>query len=103
MPASGEPRPLRPVESLMPAELPILYVKSGCPWCEEVIEFLSNNGVGYREKNVTDDALAFDEMRRLSKQSKAPVLDWHGTILADFGVEELKPFLLQKNVKLEDS
>ena len=87
----------------MPAELPILYVKSGCPWCEEVIEFLSNNGVGYREKNVTDDALAFDEMRRLSKQSKAPVLDWHGTILADFGVEELKPFLLQKNVKLEDS
>jgi len=87
----------------MPAELPILYVKSGCPWCEEVIEFLSNNGVGYREKNVTNDALAFDEMRRISQQSKAPVLDWHGTILADFGVEELKPFLLQKNVKLEDS
>lgn len=87
----------------MAEALPILYVKPGCPWCEEVIDFLGDNGVSYREKDVTADTDAFAEMRRISGQSKAPVLDWHGTILADFGVEELKPFLLQKNVKLEDS
>jgi glutaredoxin len=87
----------------MPTELPILYVKTGCPWCTEVVDFLGDHGVGYREKNVSNDAIAFAEMRRVSGQSKAPVLDWHGTILADFGVEELKPFLLKKNVKLEDS
>ena len=87
----------------MAETLPILYVKAGCPWCEEVVDFLGDNGVSHREKNVTTDADAFAEMRRISGQSKAPVLDWHGTILADFGVEELKPFLLKKNVKLEDS
>ena len=87
----------------MAETLPILYVKAGCPWCEEVIDFLGDNGVSYREKDVTTDTDAFAEMRRISSQSKAPVLDWHGTILADFGVEELKPFLLKKNVKLEDS
>jgi glutaredoxin len=87
----------------MPTELPILYVKTGCPWCEEVIDFLGDHGVGYREKNVSEDTIAFAEMRRISGQSKAPVLDWHGTVLADFGVAELKPFLLKKNVKLEDS
>jgi glutaredoxin 3 len=87
----------------MAETLPILYVKSGCPWCEEVVDFLGDNGVSHREKNVTTDTDAFAEMRRVSGQSKAPVLDWHGTILADFGVEELKPFLLKKNVKLEDS
>ena len=87
----------------MPDDLPVLYVKSGCPWCTEVVDFLGNNGIAYREKNVTSDAIAFEEMRRVSSQTKAPVLNWHGTILADFGVEELKPFLLQKNVKLEDS
>ena len=87
----------------MAETLPILYVKSGCPWCEEVVDFLGDNGVSHREKNVTTDTDAFAEMRRISGQSKAPVLDWHGTILADFGVEELKPFLLKKNVKLEDS
>ena len=44
-----------------------------------------------------------DEMERISGQTKAPVLDWHGKILADFGVEELKPFLQTQNVKFEDS
>jgi hypothetical protein len=33
------------------------------------------------------------EMKRLSGQSKAPVLDWSGEILADFGATELVPFL----------
>jgi glutaredoxin len=87
----------------MAAALPILYIKTGCPWCIEVVEFLNNNGIGYREKNVSKDAAAFEEMFSLSRQSKAPVLDWHGRILADFGVDELVPFLQKQNVKLEDS
>ncbi len=84
-------------------ELPILYVKSGCGWCTEVVEFLTGYGIGYREKNVSRDPSAFDEMRRKSGQTFAPTLDWHGKILADFGVSELKRFLQKQNVKLEDS
>lgn len=87
----------------MPDELPLLYVKTGCPWCTEAIAFLSNNGVGFREKNVSQDMYAAQEMEKKSGQTKAPVLDWHGQILADFGVTELKPFLRQQNVKFEDS
>jgi glutaredoxin 3 len=83
--------------------LPILYIKSGCPWCTEVIAFLSEHGIGYRQQNVSVDDAALTEMRRVSGQGKAPVLDWHGTILADFGVDELIPFLRDRNVKLEDS
>ena len=84
-------------------DLPILYIKTGCPWCEEVVDFLSEHGIGYREKNVAQDHAAFEEMRAKSGQTKAPTLDWHGRILADFGVMELKPFLQKQNVKLEDS
>ena len=87
----------------MPEPLPILYVKTGCPWCEEVIAFLTDHGVGFRQKNVSQDSHAANEMERLSGQTKAPVLDWHGKVLADFGVSELKPFLMDLNVKLEDS
>lgn len=87
----------------MPENLPILYVKTGCPWCAEVIDFLMAKGISYTEKNVTRDPAAADEMRRKSGQTAAPTLDWHGQILADFGVDELKPFLLKQNVKLEDS
>jgi glutaredoxin 3 len=87
----------------MNAPLPVLYVKSGCPWCIDVTAFMAKHGIAHREKNVSLDAEAMAEMRRLSGQSKAPVLDWHGTILADFGVDELIPFLRDRNVKLEDS
>lgn len=88
----------------MPDEnLPVLYVKPGCPWCEEVITFLSEKGISYREKNVIADASARAEMEKKSGQSRAPTMDWKGKILADFGVDELVPFLRQQNVKLEDS
>jgi glutaredoxin 3 len=87
----------------MTAEPPILYVKTGCPWCGEVSKFLSSHGNAYREQNVSQDSAALAEMERLSRQTRAPVLDWHGKILADFGVAELIPFLQTQNVKLEDS
>jgi hypothetical protein len=42
-------------------------------------------------------------MQEKSGQTKAPTLDWHGKILADFDTEELVPFLQEQDVKLEDS
>ena len=88
----------------MPAEaMPILYVKTGCPWCHDVVEYLKEHGITYRERNVSSDAGARQEMQQKSGQDRAPTLDWHGKILADFGVDELVPFLRSQNVKLEDS
>ncbi|AHF93362.1 glutaredoxin-like protein [Opitutaceae bacterium TAV1] len=86
-----------------PENLPILYIKSGCPWCEDAAGFLDEHGIGYRRKNIEKDPAARTEMETLSGQSKVPVLDWHGTVLTDFGTDELVPFLRSRNVKLEDS
>jgi glutaredoxin len=83
--------------------LPILYVKTGCPWCQEAVDYLSNQGVGFHEKNVSTDSAAYTDMQRISGQTKAPTLDWYGTVLADFGVDELKQFLMERHVRLEDS
>lgn len=80
--------------------LPVLYIKPGCPWCVEVVAFLREHGIAYREKDVIADAAARAEMLKLSGQTKAPTLDWNGTILADFGVEELTPFLRARGVAL---
>jgi len=93
----------RTYHGAMEKELPILYTKQGCPWCEEAVAFLDEHGVGYRLKEVTSDANAMAEMTRKSGQGKAPTLDWNGTILADFGTDELVPFLQNRGVKLEDS
>jgi glutaredoxin len=83
--------------------LPILYIKPGCPWCHEVSAFLGEHGIGHRELDVTADSAAFAEMRRKSGQTSVPTLDWNGHILADFGIEELVPFLHLQDVELEES
>jgi glutaredoxin len=84
-------------------DLPILYTKQGCPWCSEAVEFLDRHGISYKLREVTRDPTAWEEMQKKSGQTKAPTLDWHGKVLADFGVTELVPFLHQQNVELEDS
>lgn len=87
----------------MAGDLPILYIKNGCPYCEEAIGFLDDHGIDYQQKEVLSDARAFEEMKSKSGQTKAPTLDWNGKILADFGVEELPAFLRAQNVEFEDS
>lgn len=39
-------------------------------------------------------------MLKKSGQTKAPTLDWHGHLLADFGVAELIPFLRERGMDL---
>lgn len=71
----------------------VLYVKTGCPWCVEVQEYLREYGIAVRTVVVSGDRAAMEEMVALSGQGKAPTLDWDGEVLADFGVDELVPFL----------
>lgn len=71
----------------------VLYVKKGCPWCAEVEQYLKQHKIEVRKVVVSGNAEAMAEMVALSGQSKAPTLDWEGEVLADFGVEELVPFL----------
>ncbi len=78
--------------------MPTLYVKTGCPWCDEVIDYLAENKITVRRVVVSGNPEAMAEMVKLSGQSKAPTLDWDGEILADFGVEELVPFLRARKV-----
>lgn len=81
-----------------PMSLPVLYIKRGCPWCDEVVEYLDRNKIEVQTFLVSSDREAMQEMVALSGQSKAPTLDWHGEVLADFGVDELVPFLKKHGV-----
>lgn len=79
--------------------LPLLYVKTGCPWCDDVIDYLDRRHIAYQKIVVSGNRAAMQEMVDLSGQSKAPTMDWHGEVLADFGVEELVPFLQKRGVR----
>lgn len=77
---------------------PYLYVKSGCPWCGEVEDYLHEHGIAYDKVNVYATPSALAEMEQLSGQTKAPTMRWGDEILADFGAAELDAFLRARNV-----
>ncbi|MEM1156642.1 MAG: glutaredoxin domain-containing protein [Verrucomicrobiota bacterium] len=77
---------------------PTLYVKTGCPWCQEAVDTLNQLNVPYDQVIVSGNADAMARMVELSGQTKAPTMDWGGEILADFGAEELIPFLKERGV-----
>ena len=73
----------------------ILYVKQGCPWCIAAEEELQKLGVKYDMREVRSNPAYFEEMKKLSGQTKAPVLLIDDRVLADFGPEQLPGFLKQ--------
>jgi len=81
-----------------PKMTPTLYIKPGCPWCDEVMDYLERRGIVHETADVRNDRGKMREMVELSGQRKAPTLHWDGEILADFGVEELVPFLAARRL-----
>ena len=67
-----------------------LFIKPGCPWCDEAIEWLDARLITYETLDVIRSAEARHEMRELTDQTRAPSIDVDGHILADFGADELE-------------
>ncbi len=72
-----------------------LFIKSWCGWCHSAEAWLKKRGVAYETLNVSADPAARKEMRELSGQTLAPVIDVDGRILADFDTEQLAEFWKQ--------
>ncbi len=67
-----------------------LFIKPGCPWCDEAIEWLDQRGIRYDVLDVIRNIEARREMHALTDQTRAPSMDADGRILADFGADELE-------------
>ena len=67
-----------------------LFIKPSCGWCDEAVEWLDARGVAYECIDVIRDRAAFDEMRALTGQTKAPSIQVDDEVLADFGADELE-------------
>jgi monothiol glutaredoxin len=67
-----------------------LFVKPGCPWCDDATDWLDARQISYETLDVISDQEARREMLDLTGQTKAPSIDVDGKILADFGADELE-------------
>ena len=88
---SGSQGPV-PFMSMYQPEQVRLFIKPFCPWCIEAEEWLDSNGIHHETLDVTSDLQAWDEMVRLSSQSRVPAIEVDGKVLADFGADELAQF-----------
>ena len=75
-----------------------VYIKPGCPWCIDVEAYLKKNGYEYECIDVMADREALARMQEIFGQTSAPSMTVGDLILADFGVEELVPFLKENNL-----
>ena len=62
------------------SDLPVLYLKPGCPWCEDVVSYLAKKKIAVKKVIVSGNREAMQEMVDLSGQTKAPTMDWHCSI-----------------------
>lgn len=69
-----------------------LFVKPFCGWCHEAKDWLDERGIAYEELDVISDRAAFKEMKELSGQTLAPVIEVDGEVLADFDTDQLEKF-----------
>ena len=63
----------------------LLYVKSGCPWCDLAEDYLNEHGYKFRRINVCRD--------------RASTLVVGDEVLPDFGPEELHDFLKANEIQ----
>ncbi|HEX3717737.1 MAG TPA: glutaredoxin domain-containing protein [Verrucomicrobiae bacterium] len=69
-----------------------LFIKPWCGWCHEAEDWLEERGIAYETLDVSAEPAARNEMRELSGQGMAPVIDVDGEILADFDTGQLAAF-----------
>lgn len=72
---------------------PILYVKTGCPYCKAAMDYLDRNKIGYEKIDVRGSDEGMKRLQEISGQTKTPTLVWNSDVLANFGVEQLEDFL----------
>jgi len=70
-----------------------VYTTPVCPYCVLVKNFLKQNGVAFREIDVSKDKTRAAEMIRKSGQGGVPVTEIDGNIVIGYDVKKLKELL----------
>ena len=70
-----------------------VWTKAWCGWCDEVVDLLNTRGIAFEERRVTGNQEHYEEMVRISRQDRAPVVSIDGHLLIDTGAAEVEAYL----------
>ncbi len=77
------------------SKTPILYIKAGCPWCDQALAYFKAQGLDLEAREVRRNKVFMEQMVKLSGQTKTPTFAYGNFIVADFDVDEFKTALRQ--------
>jgi glutaredoxin 3 len=75
-----------------------VYIKRGCPWCIELIDYMDQKGINYESIEVLADADKFNEMIAVSGQNKAPVVLIDEEVFADTDTKFMEKVFIEKGI-----
>ena len=74
---------------------PKLFVKQGCPWWIEALEYFKTKAVDFEIIDVRTEPTRMPELIEASGQSKTPTLQNGGFVVADFDIEEFETAMVK--------
>lgn len=85
--------------------MPTLYLPSDSVRDEPAVRFLREHGISYLEEIARPGAKtrSGEPIPGAASEDQLPVLQWGHHTLTDFSLDELKSFLRERGVQLEDS
>tara|TARA_Y200000002_G_scaffold379211_1_gene388044 strand:- start:294 stop:560 length:267 start_codon:yes stop_codon:yes gene_type:complete len=70
--------------------LPILFVKQGCPWCIDALQYFEKRKLKLDIIDVRMDPSRMNDLIDASGQSKTPTLQNGNFVVADFDISEFE-------------
>ena len=81
---------------------PTLYVKQGCPWCIDALDYFNAKGIDLEVIDVRTEPNRMKELVEVSGQSMTPTFKDGDFLVADFDLEEFEA-ALEKNPKAKNN
>jgi glutaredoxin len=69
---------------------PKLFVKEGCPWCVDALNYFKSKSVSLDIIDVRKDPTQMNELLKVSGQSMTPTLQNGDFVVADFDIQEFE-------------
>ena len=72
---------------------PILYIKQGCPWCIDALDYFKRKKLDLDIRDVRGSEEGMAELEEVSGQSLTPTLVHGNFLVADFDIDEFEAAL----------
>lgn len=76
-----------------------LYVKTGCPFCQRVLDYASQHNIPLQEKNIYDEEQNLKELLQIGGKQQVPFLLDESADISLYESDDIVEYLEQRYLK----